>query len=87
MRCLHLVHCPAPAQDPGVWLNNPIRRLSIGQQWYKPPHPSYENAAGLGAEKSLLARSPPHRCKEIKQLHVCSGKVDLDTRHPEGYCY
>lgn len=78
---------PAPSPpDPGSQLDNPIRRLSTGQQWYKPPHASYENTSGFGAEKSLMG-SPPNCCKKIKQLQVCSGKVDLDPSHPEGSSY
>lgn len=72
--------------DPGSQLDYLVRRLSTGQQWYKSPHASYENTSGFEAEKSLMG-SPPNCCKEIKRLHVCSGKVDLDPSHPEGYPY
>lgn len=85
MRHLHLVHHPAQAQDPGSVI--PSKRLSTGQQWHKPPNPGYGNATGLGTEKSLRMGSPPHCCKAIKRLLFCSGKVDLDPRHPEGSCY
>lgn len=45
------------------------------------PYASYENTSGFGAEKSLVG-SLPNCCKKIKQLQVCSGKVDLDPSHP-----
>lgn len=43
---------PAPSPlDPGSQLKNPVRGLSTGQQWYKPPHARYENTSDFGAEK------------------------------------
>lgn len=75
MRYLHLVHHLAPAQDPGSWFNIPIKRLSMGQKWHKPPLSGCENATGLGAERSLLMGFPPTTVKRSSNCMFVVGRL------------